>query len=106
MDTATRKPAAPKKESGDVDLSESETGSEEDVTRKPIAEKTAAGKPYAPSISDCQRRPKAENIKWSQSTRVSSHNSSYGSSLLDRQGGIHGREHDDPMGDLDVNMAI
>ena len=40
-----------------------------------------------------------------QSTRVSSHNSPYGSSILDRQE-IYGREHDDPMNDLDVNMAI
>ena len=40
-----------------------------------------------------------------QYTSVSSHNSPYGSSILDRQG-ICGREHDDPMDDLDVNMAI
>ena len=49
MDTATGKLAATKEESGDVDLSESETGSEEVVTGQPIACKTAAGKPYAPS---------------------------------------------------------
>ena len=40
-----------------------------------------------------------------QSTCVSSHSSSHGSSLLDRQE-IYGREHDDPMDDVDVNMAI
>ena len=40
-----------------------------------------------------------------QSTRVSSHSSPYGSSLLDRQG-IYGREQDDPVDGLDVNMAI
>ena len=40
-----------------------------------------------------------------QSTRVSSHDAPYGSSILDRQG-IHGREHDDPTDDLDVNMVI
>ena len=40
-----------------------------------------------------------------QPTRVPSHNSSYGSRVLDRQG-LHGREHDDPMDDLDVNTAI
>ena len=40
-----------------------------------------------------------------QSTRVSSHSSSHGSSLLDRQG-IYGREHEDPVDDVDVNMAI
>ena len=39
MDTATEKPVATKEEPGDVDLSESETGSEEDVTGKPFAYK-------------------------------------------------------------------
>ena len=37
MDTATGKLVATKEESGDVDLSESETWSEEDVTGKPVA---------------------------------------------------------------------
>ena len=36
MDTATGKPVATKEESRDVDLSESETGSDEDVTGKPV----------------------------------------------------------------------
>ena len=45
MDTATVKPVATKKKSGDVDLSESQTGSEEDVTKKPVAYKTATEKP-------------------------------------------------------------
>ena len=58
MDTATGKPVAPYEESGDVDLSESETGSEEVATLKPVAEKTAAGKPDAPNKSACQGRPK------------------------------------------------
>ena len=34
---------ATKEESGDVDLSQSETGSEEDVTGRPFAYKTATG---------------------------------------------------------------
>ena len=86
MDTATEKPVATKEESGNVDLSESETESEEDVTEKPVAYKTASEKPYASSKSDCQGGPKAEKIEWShKSARVSSHNSSYGSSILDRQ---------------------
>ena len=42
-------PVATKEESGDVDLTESETGSEEDVTGKPVAYKTAtAGNPMHP----------------------------------------------------------
>ena len=44
MDTATGKPVATKEEeSGDVDLSESETGSEEDLTGRPVAEKNSNG---------------------------------------------------------------
>ena len=39
IDTATGKPVATEEESGDVDLSESETGSQEDVTGKPNASK-------------------------------------------------------------------
>ena len=54
MDKATGKPVATKEESGDVDPSESETGSEKGVTMKPVAYKTAAVKPYAPSKSACQ----------------------------------------------------
>ena len=72
MDTATGKPVATKEEPGDVDLSESELGSEEDVTRKPVAYKTATGKPYTSSKSDCQERPKAGKIQLSQSTRLPS----------------------------------
>ena len=48
MDTATGKAVATKRESGDVDLSESETGSEEFVTGKPIAYKTVAVNPMHP----------------------------------------------------------
>ena len=36
--------------------------------RKPVAYETAAGKPYAPSKSDCQGGPKAERIEWSTYT--------------------------------------
>ena len=46
MDKATVKTVATKEESGDVDLSESETESEEDVTGKPVAFQTAAWKPF------------------------------------------------------------
>ena len=63
MDTGTVKPVATKEELGDVDLSsESETGSEEDVTGKPVAYKTSTVKPRASSKLDCQGGPKAEKI--------------------------------------------
>ena len=42
-----------------MDLSESETGSEEDVTGKPVIDKTASGKPCASSKSDCQGGPQS-----------------------------------------------
>ena len=68
------------------ETSESETWSEDDVTRKPVACKTATGKPHACGKSDCQGSPKAERTELvTQSTRVSSHSSSHGSSLLDRR---------------------
>ena len=60
MNKAMGKPVATKEESGTVDLSESETGSEEDVTGIPVAYKTTTGRPYASSESDCQGDPKAE----------------------------------------------
>ena len=89
MDTATGKPVATKEESRDVEPSDSETASEEDVTRKPVAYRTATGKTCASSKSDCQGGPKAErDTMVTQSTRVSSHNSSCGSSILDRQGDL------------------
>ena len=71
MDTAMRKLVATKEGSGDVDLSESETGSEEEVTWRPVAYKTATGKPYASSKSDCQGGPKAERIEWSHNLQSS-----------------------------------
>ena len=54
MDTAAVKPVASEEESGDMDLSESETGSlhEEEVTGRLVARKTAEEKPNASSKSD------------------------------------------------------
>ena len=67
MDTAAVKPVASEEESGDMDLSESETGSlhEEEVTGRPVACNTAKGKPYASSKPDHPRSPKVERIEWS-----------------------------------------
>ena len=121
MDIATGKLVATE-ESSDVDHSESGTWSfqEEAVTVRPVACKTATGKPNASSKSDHPGNPKAEsgaslsllffccrtsldrvicgwaqlhqnrkkkrkNRMATQSTRTSSHNSPYGSSLLEHQ---------------------
>ena len=102
LDTATGKLVATKKEAGDVDLSESETGSEEDDTGKPVANETAAGKPYAPSQSACQGRPKAEKTEWSHNLRPFVSWTQHSRS----SGRIYGREHDDPLNDLNVKMAM
>ena len=106
MDTATEKPVATKEESGDVDLSESETESEEDVTEKPVAYKTASEKPYASSKSDCQGGPKAEKIEWSHNLHVSPATIHHTEAVFSIVREIYGRKHDDLMNDLDVNMAI
>ena len=106
MDKATWKPVATKEESGDVDLSESETGSEENVTWKPVACKTATEKPYASSKSDRQGSPKAERTEWSHNLHVSPATVHHMEAVFSIVGRIYGREHDDPMSDLDVNTAI
>ena len=98
MDTATGKPVATKEESGDVDLSESETGSEEDVTARPVVEKPATGKPNASS--------KSERTEWSHNLHVSPATFHRTEAVFSIVREIYGREHDDPMDDLDVNTAI
>ena len=50
MDTATGKPVATKEVSVYVDLSESETESEEEVTERPVARKTATGNQNAREV--------------------------------------------------------
>ena len=89
-----------------VDLSESETGSEEDATGRPVAHKTAAGKPYAPSTSDHPRNPKAEKIEWSHNLKVSPATIHQADAVLSIIKKIYEREHDDPRDDLDVNAAV
>ena len=108
MDTATGKLVATKDESGDVNLSESETWSyqEEAVLGRPIAHKKATAKPYASSVSDCRGSPKAEKTEWSHSLHVSPATIHHLEAVFSIVRGIHGREHDDPMDDLDVNVAI
>ena len=106
MDTATKKPVATKEESGDVDVSESETGSEEEVTERPVACKTVKEKPHASSKSDCQGGPKAERIEWSHNLHTSPATIHHTEAVFSIVGRIYGREHDAPVDDLDVNMAI
>ena len=90
----------------DVDLSESETGSEEDVTGKPVAFETATGKPCASSKSDCQGGPKAEKTEWSHNLHVSPATFHHTEAVFSIVRRIYGQEHDDPVEDLGVNVAI
>ena len=106
MDKATGKLVATKEDSGDVDLSESETGSEENVTTKPVAHKTASRKSHASSKSECQGSPKAERTEWSHKLHVSPATVHHTEAVFVIVRRIYRREHDDPMNDLDVNMAF
>ena len=73
MDKATGKLVATKEESGTVDLSESETWSfhDEAVTGRPVADKTATGKPGASSKSETLGNPKAERKEWPHNLHMS-----------------------------------
>ena len=97
---------ATKEESGDLELSESETGSEKYGTGRLVAQKTATVKPYASSKSDSQGGPKAERIEWSHNLHVSPATIHHTEAVFSIVWVIYGREHDDPVDDLDVNMAI
>ena len=76
------------------------------MTGTPFAFKTATRKPDASSKSDCQGSPKAEKTEWSHNLRVSPATVHHTEAVFSTVSGIYGREHDDPMNDLDVNMAI
>ena len=107
MDKATGKLVATKEESA-VDLSESEAWSlhEEEVTGKPVAEKTVTGKLQAASKSDQPGGPKTERTEWSHYLQVSPTTIHGMEAVFSIVRKIYGREHDDPMEDLDVNAAI
>ena len=62
------KPVATKEESEDVDLSESETGSDEDVTWKLVAYMTATGNLMHPVNQTAREVQKLKKIEWSQSS--------------------------------------
>ena len=107
MDTATGKPVATEEESGDVDISESETWSQEEaVTGRPVACKTATGKPHASSKSDCQGGAEAERKEWSHKLHVSPATVHHMEAVFSIVRRIFGREHDDPMNDLNVNLSF
>ena len=75
------------------------------MTERPSAYKTAAGKPYVSSKSDHLRSPKAERIEWPHNLHMSPATVHHVEAVFSIVRGIYGREHDDPMDDLDVNVG-
>ena len=92
-----------------MDFSESESLSfqEEAVLERPIACNKATEKPDASSKSDHPGNPTAKRKEWSHTVytclqpQLTVRKQSF--SIV---GEIYGRVHDDPMDDLDVDMAI
>ena len=91
-----------------MDLSESETWSlhEEEVTGRPVADKTATMKPCASSTSDHPGSPKAERIEWSHNLHMSPATVHHMEAVFSVVRKIHERGPDDLVDELDVNMAI
>ena len=59
-----------------------------------------------PVKSDCQGCPKTEKIEWSHNLHVSPATLHHTEAVFSIVMRIYGREHDDPVDDLDVNIAI
>ena len=109
MDEATEKPVATKEESGDVDLSESETWSfhEEEVTGRPVVlYKKVTGKPGASSKSENSENLKAERKEWPHNLDMSPATVPHMETVFSIVRKIYEREPADPMEDLDVNVGI
>ena len=70
-----------------------------------LLRKQLRGKPCASSKSDCLGSPKAEKTEWSHSLRVSPATVHHMEAVFLIVRETHGREHDDFVNDLDVNMA-
>ena len=96
MDKATVKLVATEEESGDVDLSESETWSfhEEEVTGRPVADKQLQGNLEHPANQETRKTQKLKEKNGHSETVFSIVIKNYK------------REPADPMEDLDVNAAI
>ena len=56
--------------------------------------------------SDHPGSPKAERIEWPHHLHVSPATVHHTETVFSIVRGVHGREHDDPMDNLDENMAI
>ena len=76
------------------------------LRRDPVLVKKATVKPNASSKSDQRVSAKAERKEWSHNLHVCPATVHHAEAVFSIVSGIYGREHDDPMDDLDVNMAI
>ena len=63
-------------------------------------------KPYASSKPDCRGGEKAERKEWPHHLHMSPATVHHKEAVFSIVREISGREHDDPMDDVDVNMAI
>ena len=93
MEKATVNSVATKAESRDVDPSESQSGSEEDKTGRPIVISNGYGKNRMHSVN--QTVMEVQKLKRYNGHTIHkffhNHNSVYGSSILDRQGDLRTR---------------
>ena len=80
---------------------------EEAVLGRPIAcKKKLRRNPNTSSESDHPSTPKAKRKEWSHNLHVSPATVHHTEAFFSTVRGIYGREHDDLMDDLDVNVAI
>ena len=99
MDTATGKLVATKEDSGNVDLSESE---EEAVTGETHCLSNSYGETQMHPVNQTTREVQKLNEKNGHTIYTIHHTEAVFSIVRN----IYGREHDDTMNDLDVNMAV
>ena len=71
-----------------------------------VGYKIVVVKPVASSESDHPGSPKAERKEWPHNLHVSPATAHHTEAVFSIVRKIYEREHDDPMEDLDVNMAI
>ena len=108
MEKEAGKPVATDESQELWEFSESETWSlhEAELTWKPVAYKTVTGKLVASSKSDQPGSPKAAWKEWPHNLHISPGTVHHMEAVFSIVRNIKGREHDDPVDDLDVNAAI
>ena len=107
MDTATGKQSLQKRNQLMWTFFESETGSDEECDRETgLLMKQLRRNPMHPVIQTAREVQKLKGQNGPHSLRVSPAATHHAEAVFSTVSGIYGREHDDPMDDLDVNMAM